>query len=311
MNDAVLTYHTNPYTCGVAKFNHALATRLGVPCQSVHARQAVYPIYSLKIAETMMAPRWAPPLPAPYDLILHDVPDPNRNTRELEWIRDATRAFGVNPDVVRGMQQVRPDVDLLWCPSLIGVPPRRANRTILTFGMAHKFVAQQGTTVAASTAGGVTPTLTQPFHRLKTLLNAECVPYTILVSMGVHEGSPWDDALDQSTEAMVTLFGAERVEVLGFLSDAALHHEILRATACAAFYDPALRANNTTAWAVLERNCPLITNLDVWSPPVRCWDINHLTRWPAEFDIQAYPPAIEGYTWSDLVQRLQGIPCAN
>jgi hypothetical protein len=306
MNDAVLSYHMNPYTCGVSKFNHRLAQALSVPCQSVHDRDAQYPIYSLKIAETMQTPRWAMPLPAPYDLILHDVPQPNRNTRELEWIRDAVRAYGVNPEIVRGMQQIRPDVDLLWCPSLITTPPPRARRTILTFGMAQKFVAQTGGSLADSVAGGFVPTLTEPFHRLKALLDADGEPYTILVSMGVHEGSPWDTALEQSTAAMVNLFGTSRVEVLGFLSDAALHYEILRATACAAFFDPAFRANNTTAWAVLERSRPLITNLDVWSPVVPCYDINHLTRWP-----ELMGQTVMGFGWGDLVQRLEGVSCVN
>ena len=35
MNDAILSYHMDPLTCGVANFNQQLADRLGVPCLSL------------------------------------------------------------------------------------------------------------------------------------------------------------------------------------------------------------------------------------------------------------------------------------
>ena len=147
------------------------------------------------------------------------------------------------------LRAIRADVQVLPCPSTVETPRPRANTTYLTFGMAHK--------------------TTQVLRHYEAFRDAHAgEEYTILLSVGVHEGSPWDDALESSATALRHIFGEERVEVLGFLSDAALDREIRNATACLAFYDPALRANNTTAWAVLERGKTLITNRDEQSPTV-------------------------------------------
>jgi hypothetical protein len=48
--DAVLSHHLNPHTCGVAKFNIALAQRLGVPCLPMSAKVA-HPLVSVKPSE--------------------------------------------------------------------------------------------------------------------------------------------------------------------------------------------------------------------------------------------------------------------
>ena len=54
MNDSVLTVHTNRDTCGIAKFNHALASRLKVPCLrlgSAPSMRVLEPLISTSVAE--------------------------------------------------------------------------------------------------------------------------------------------------------------------------------------------------------------------------------------------------------------------
>jgi hypothetical protein len=124
--------------------------------------------------------------------------------------------------------------------------------------------------------------------------------YTILLSVGVHEGSPWDEALESSAAALRQIFGQDRVEVLGYLSDAALHREIDQATACVAFYDPAFRANNTTAWAVIERGKRLITNTDQYSPrldyPAPKWsDVSILVNVQPDAWVPSLVPAVDAW----------------
>jgi len=286
--DAVLSYHTNPYTCGVAKWNIRLARELGVPFASLldgwHYR---HPLVSIKCAERplqRLRPRWEC-----FDLFLHDVPTGNGL---YQWWRQnhPMRVYAANAVIARELRQYRPDVIEAWCPSTIETPPPRANLTVLTFGMAHKLVSPH-------------------YQKLKALLDAHGEPYTILVSTGVHEGTPWDAALEGAATTLRGLFGADHVELLGYLSDVALDREIRAATACAAFYDPALRANNTTAWAVRERGVPLITNTDEDSPSFVLYDITTMMAWP-EFPDSVQAQGHGG--WPRLLNALRAeMPCAS
>ena len=51
---SVVSFHTNPYTCGVARFNQALAKSMQVPVESVlqfEASQETVSLLSLKFDE--------------------------------------------------------------------------------------------------------------------------------------------------------------------------------------------------------------------------------------------------------------------
>jgi hypothetical protein len=245
--DAVLSYHVNPYTCGVAKWNLRLANELGIPIRRLNQR-ATHPIVSIKLSEIPKQARVA--FAPPYDLILHDDLRWNsymaKKTRPWRWVREAESVWTVTPEMSNALSFLRPDARALPCPSTIETPRPRAATTYLTFGMANKMQKVR-----------------RHFEAFRDQVSGQ--DYTILLSLGVHEGSPWDDSLESSASVLRQVFG-DRLEVLGFLSDAAIHREIEAATACVAFYDPAIRANNTTAWAVLERGKRLFTNFDDASP---------------------------------------------
>ena len=243
MIDAVQSFHVNPYTCGVAKWNLRLATELGVPFVPLGAA-STYPVISVKPSE--VPARQFPQFKATYDLILHGWAT-STTDRDRRWVMGAERLWTVAPQTLEALRSLRPDAALLPCPATIASPRPRAAQTYLTFGMANK-----------------TLNVLRHYEAFRDELGDQA--YTILLSMAVHEGSPWDATLESSAAALRRIFGEDRVEVLGFLSDAALHREIDACTACVAFYDPALRANNTTAWAVIERGKRLITNLDDLSP---------------------------------------------
>ena len=73
------------------------------------------------------------------------------------------------------------------------------------------------------------------------------------------------------------------MRVLGYLADDALAAELRACDCVALFYDPALRANNTTAWAALDAGKPLVTNTDEYSPPELCGRVMNLKaidHWP-------------------------------
>jgi hypothetical protein len=149
--------------------------------------------------------------------------------------------------------------DELGCPATIDGNPTRGRYRVLTFGMAHK-------------------RLLHYYRELKLNLDITHPDYTIEMSTAIHEGTPWSEGLRQSTADMRAIFG-DRLRVLGFLGDDALAKELHDCDAVAVYFEPAFRANNTTAWAALEAGKTLYTNRDKWSP--------------------SQPP-----TWSQLTQSL-------
>lgn len=231
MIDAVLSYHTNPQTCGVAKFNQQLAQRLGVPCLPLTNQFVGHALVSIKASE--VGTGWEYEIPDGCTLLLHDRPTmPPRGARR--WFY----------------------ADEIGCPSTISGTAHRGTYRVLVFGMAHKLVLPY-------------------FESLKGLLDDEHPDYTIELSTAVHEGSPWDEALTHSIEAMRGVFG-DKLRVLGYLGDDALAKELQDVDAVALYYLPALRANNTTYWAAVEAGKTIYTNRDALSPregdPAPSWD---------------------------------------
>lgn len=236
----------NPLACGVAKFNHALAKRLGVPIYSMiepyYAARTFHPLYSIKTSEMPPRTQWVSH-DDQYDVFYHDWDDASIH-RHLAT--NASRVFAASTPIADSIRPHRPDVITAFCPSTIEGNPDRGGYRVLTFGMSHKLVLPH-------------------FEQLKRELERDHPDYTISLSTAVHEGNPWDEALATSVEAMRGIFG-NRLRVLGFLADDALAKEIQDCDAVAAFFVPALRANNTSAWAALSAGKFLYTNLDSQSP---------------------------------------------
>jgi hypothetical protein len=243
MIDAVLSYHMNPLTCGVAKFNQQLAQRLGVPFDSYrHIHRFRHPLVSLKATETPedFSPGDGVYTKQQYDLLLHDRP----SVGDCAWGR--WRAYAMRVLYA----------DEIGCVSTIQGNVSRGGYRVLTFGMAHKLVIPH-------------------FACLKEQLDRYHPDYTLALSTAVHEGTPWDGALKDSTDAMREIFG-DRLRVLGFLADDALAKELQECDAVAMYFSPALRANNTSYWAAVEAGKTIYTNRDELSPkpsdPPPSWD---------------------------------------
>lgn len=284
--DAILSYHLDPATCGVCKFNVALGKRLNIPVRPLWSASAC-PLVSVKFSEAQQdgpVCQYA----KPYDLLLHDAP-----VRDAEWeqVFRARYVYTVNPSIRRQVQPRRPDAQLIFCPSTLDGNADRPARTILTFGMAHKVNSNH-------------------YDKLRDVLDAAGEPYAILLSTGVHEGSPWSVALTSSAARLRDVFGP-RLRVLGYLADDALAYELAHCTAVATFFDPALRANNTSAWAALEAGKPLITNLDAESPhgvSHAVMDILQMARWPSDSLLQTAGELGKGYvqlfSWDALLKLM-------
>lgn len=239
MIDVVLSPHVNPHTCGTAKWSVRLAEHLGVPCLSLEKKvnQFRSPLLSCRLTE-LDADGW---LPKRYHLFVHD-----RDDRWIWLVKAAKSVFAANQELADWLLTIRPDVVTAFCPSTVQGNPHRGAYKVLTFGMAHKIAAEH-------------------YIGLKAQLEQEHPDYTISLSTAVHEGCPWDEALTGAADRMRKIFG-DKLRVLGFLADDALAKELQDCDAVAAFYDPAFRANNTSAWAALEAGKTLYTNVDALSP---------------------------------------------
>ncbi len=295
MMDCIASYHLNPWTCGIAKFNRRLAAELHVPCVPIlgleHSRYA-HPLVSVNPAEFSQYDRYVFVVPQAYDVFLHGFDPTDRFA--LQLAKGATRVWVGNPAIAEAVKPTRPDARVAWCPGTIcvsfdTVPTIR----VLTFGMAHKLDAGR-------------------YRRLRDLLEASRQTYRVDVSTALHERTPWEDALPELEAEMGTLFGSH-VRLLGNLSDAAMSQALIDATALAAFFPGGVRSNNTTVWAALEHGCPVITNLDEQSPlmfahNVTVFDVDALTEWPSRVALQQVSTngwaMLGAYSWRALAKFL-------
>lgn len=250
MVDAVLSYHLTPLSCGVAKFDQLLAQKLGVPWRGLHEHaQFRHPLISAKFSEWV----WQPPKPLTYSLFLHDGP---HSTTDVWWVKDAQQVFAGNRRIAQACLDFGVRTIAAWCPSTVQGNPSRGAFRVLIFGMLHKVARAQ-------------------YQALKTDLEATHPDYTVSLSMAIHEGVPWEGAYQETVRGLRDVFG-DKLRVLGLLADDALAREIQEADVVALYFDPAVRANNTTAWAVLEAGKTLWTNVDHDSPvldaQLHSWD---------------------------------------
>lgn len=241
---SVVSYHTNPTTCGVAKFGKQLADRLGVPFVGLDGEWGVHPLLSLKASER-------PPVfeHLPTYLLLsvfwHDGGYPDLTNH-------AAHVFYADPSL---------GSPGLFCPSLI--TPRQMPVRLFAFGMAHKLQ-------------------TEKFLKAYALLAASGLTFHLRVSVGLHEGTSLDGA-ERQFNVLRGILGPENVTILGCLSDDAVAEELAKADYVLAFFEKGLRANNTTVHAALNAGKRVIANCDEHTvEPLRSMvlDINQISKWP-------------------------------
>lgn len=274
--DCVLGYHLSPFTCGIARFNHALGRELGVPVLSLFAPEAAgyrHVLLSIKLSEfsaedtdRLAAFLVARPATQRLDLFLHDVCDAPLERRLVEA---ADTVFAGNAQLARMLRARHPKVVEAWCPGAL-LQAREfagAEISVFTFGMAHKVRAER-------------------YRRLKEVLERSGRSYGIYLSTALHEGSNVGDSFMTAFDEMSAIFG-ERVNFLGFLSDAAVLNQLRSCTFFASFFAEGVRANNTSVHTAMQFGTVVITNLDAWSPPeyrhgVNLIDIDRLQSLPLD-----------------------------
>jgi hypothetical protein len=303
--DCVVSYHMNPATCGVAKFNAVLSQQLGIPMLNVFDDAVLSysaPLLSVKVSEftpdglQRLDQRLRAMLPRQQVAVFFHTFTHTPIERLL--LDDAAAIYCGNKEIHEDVQALRRDALELWCPGTITATDRfeRTELTVFTFGMAHKIRLSY-------------------YLRLKALLEATGKSYALYLSTALHENTTFEESFDGVFDAMRSVFG-DRAYFVGFLSDAAVYNYLWDCTYFAAFFENGVRSNNTSVNSALACGATVITNLDPLSPPVlqhdhNILDIGRLETLPTDNDTlaaigaRAREAAQREFSWDSLIAALR------
>ena len=295
----LVSYHTNPYTCGVARFNQALSAALKIPIvamSNLSSRTADVLLLSLKFeeishesAEQLLSNLQASD--AVFDLFLHGIID---SEIEQVFVTTARRVFVASNEYADQIRSRRADVVSYFAP---GASDRSKNvdadLTLLTFGMAHKI----------RSAG---------YKKLGQLLSNDDRTVQLEISTALHDGTSFsEDFFSVGSEISQVFEG--NVSFLGFLADEEVSRRLHAANALVAFFPSGVRENNTTVLSAMAHGCPVITNLDSYSPSwmkhdESVFDIDQLSNFPSKDSLlrvgEAGQRAVAPYSFEVLASLL-------
>lgn len=297
--DCIVSFHTNPYTCGVARFNQSLARTLGVDLISIADYLKLsdrVPLLSLKFEEipehvALELTQHQLQLSTEFDLFLHGV---HESEPRLKLAARARKVFVGSIDHADAIRPTRPDIIALFAP---GAPftgdPHSFDLTLLTFGMAHKIRADG-------------------YRKLGEIMTSDPRSFQLEISTALHEGTSFsDDFFSVNTEISEVFKGS--VIFLGFLADGEVSRRLREADALIAFFPGGVRENNTTVLSAMAHGCPVITNTDHYSPEwmshgESIFDIDRLVAFPTPDELakvrQGAVKAVAPYTFERFAELL-------
>lgn len=277
-NSAVVSYHTNPYTCGVARFNQSLSDAMRLPLvrldDYLQSGCEGYAVLSLKLEEIdegtqkrlADAVRRRVPM---FDVFLHGV---SGTDLEQSLCISAKRVFAASREIAGLVASVRPDVISVFAPGAPVVPAQEpVDCTMLTFGMAHK-IRSEG------------------YRMLASILASDERSFRLEISTALHEGGTFNENFFTVGKEISQAF-VGNVRFLGFLADAEVSERLRSIDVLVAFFPRGVRENNTTVLSAMSHGCPVLTNLDADSPPwmvhgSTVFDIGAMARFPDKSDLR-------------------------
>ena len=265
------SFHTNPYTCGVARFNVSLASALKSKVLSLAAAsnsESGKILLSIKLQEIDNAgkvnlEKILSNSSLMFDVFLHASEDSDLENRLL---KRAQRVFAASAEIGEEIKSRRPDVVNLFAPGApISAVSKQTEISLLTFGMAHKISATG-------------------YRKLAKILATSNRSFQLEVSSALHEGTSFDENFFSVADEISQSFGGN-VVFLGFLADQEVSRRLQETTALVAFFPNGVRENNTTVMSAMAHGCAVITNLDSQSPnwmthSHNIFDINKLENFP-------------------------------
>jgi hypothetical protein len=296
---AVVTFHSNPYTCGVARFNIALAESLNVPLVTLSdflSEQISGALLSIKceeigeenareLAHTLVSAT------EKFDVYLHGL---DHSDAEQIVIAQAGRIFTATMEMADTIRTSRSDVQSTFAPGAAPSPIlKQVDCTLLTFGMAHKI----------RVAG---------YRKLGEILQGDNRTFRLEISTALHEGTTFSEDFFTVGKEIREVFNGN-VSFLGFLADEEVSNRMRATDALVAFFPHGVRENNTTVLSAMSHGCAVITNVDDYSPNWMMhnhsiFDINMLDHFPSRSELEHVglnaSDAVKNYTFSELAKLI-------
>ena len=296
----IVSFHTNPYTCGVARFNRALADEMGVQLVSIESfvkSPVMDALVSVKFDEMsdeatvilgsiLLAGEYS------FDLFLHDV---GQTPEEIAFCLEARKVFAATKELRDKLIDLRPDAIATFAPGAPVIQQQTGfDLTLITFGMAHKIRFER-------------------YKKLGELLSKDSRRVQLEISTALHEGTTFSEEFFSINTEISGVFGGN-VSFLGFLADAEVSRRISNADALIAFFPHGARENNTTLLSAMAHGCAVITNLDARSPSwmqhgESVFDIGELEAFPSGGELQRVGKnainAVSPYSFSTLANQLE------
>ena len=276
--DCVASFHTNPYTCGVARFNVSLAGALNSKVLSLAAASSYESgkvLLSIKLQEIDDAgkshlEKILSNSNLTFDIFLHAS---DGSDLENQLLKRAQKVFAASAEIGQEIKSRRSDVVNLFAPGApISAVSKQSDISLLTFGMAHKI----------SAIG---------YQKLAKILATSNKSFQLEVSSALHEGTSFDANFFIVADEISQAFGGN-VVFLGFLADQEVSRRLQETTALVAFFPNGVRENNTTVMSAMAHGCAVISNLDSLSPSWmnhghNIFDINKLENFPDAAQIES------------------------
>jgi len=255
----IVSYHTNTWGCGIARFNELLATELKSEVMSFAEMSAVEPLEKILISISLKEFSEKDKIgfqellrklqhQINYDLLLHSIEE---SDLEKLIISKSNKIFSLNEEISYKLQKLNISSSTLFTPSLFTskIAEKEQDKKsfkLITFGMAHKIELELIDKL------------------IKYVKNSGLYP-SIYLSTAIHVGEQPLDNLNKVIQEIEEKINIE-INFLGFLSDSALAKSIQESNALFRFFNPAVRANSTSIMAGMSLGVPTFTNTDKFSP---------------------------------------------
>ena len=255
----IISYHTNSWGCGIARFNELLAEELDSEIMSFSELYSRKPdekiLISISLKEfSELDKRNCKELlqqlqkQIDFDLLLHSL---DESDLEKCLITKSNQVFSLNEEITHKLHNLGISSSTLFTPSLfkseVSVNEyEKSTFKLITFGMAHKIELDLIENLISNVKeSGLNP--------------------KIYLSTALHVGEQPLDDLNRTIQEIEEKLKVE-INFLGFLSDAALAKSIQESDALFRFFNPAVRANSTSIMAGMSLGVPTFTNIDKFSP---------------------------------------------
>jgi len=252
----VISTNTKPHLSGVAKFGEIIAEKLGVPCIGfteigiLEKNTNVCLSVSFFMADIALETEvWrflslVEENNITFSIFFHTF---DGLPIELALIKRAINIYAANEEIYQRLHITDKPKKSLWSPALLGNGLRKNDfaLNIFTFGMAFKIQTE--------------------YHKLLAKkLKKFKIDYIIRFSTAFHEKANFGK-YDELAHQLEEIY-KDKVQFYGFLSDEAVSYFINISNLYVNFFPNGVRSNNTTIFAVMKKGCPVVTNLDKYSP---------------------------------------------